>query len=107
MDTSQRINPAPVYIRSVPLQPLAPLSANVGITSTLILFANPSRTSAVFINRSLNVVSFAIDFPAILNAGITLIPNGVWVMDPYTLATGTIFAIASASSSVVAIQEYQ
>ena len=84
----------------------APASASVGTSSAQALASNGSRKGAVFVNRSANTISLAIGAAAVLNSGITLTPNGTWVMDDYTFATGAINAIASAASSTLSIQEF-
>jgi len=89
-----------------PLTPASPTAATVGVASASSLATNANRKGLVMTNTSnarisLNIVGGA----AVLNSGITLFPGGVWVMDDFTFTTSAIFAIASAASSNLAIQE--
>lgn len=87
---------------------LAPASVNIGLTSTAVLAANQLRKGAIFTNRSNNIISFGLSGnAAVLNAGITLSPNGVWVMDAFTFTTGAITAISNVTASALAVQEMQ
>jgi len=86
----------------------APATASVGVASATALAANGNRKGAVFVNLSVNTISFGLDGgAAVLNNGITLTPFGTWVMDDYTFTTGEIRAIASAAASTLSIQEFQ
>lgn len=96
-----------VVERGAGLNPGNPTNASVGISSGSALAANANRTGLVVVNTSSNTVSFGLGVAAVLNNGITLNPNGgTWVMDAYTFTTAQIFAIASAGSSNISIQEY-
>jgi hypothetical protein len=88
------------------LTPASPTTFTAGVASAQAVAANSSRKGLVIINRSTNTVSFGLGAPAVLNSGITLTPNGIWVMDAYTYCTTAINAIASSASSVLAIQEF-
>ena len=95
-------------VDNVSLTGNAPAAVSVGITSTSVLAANASRNGAVFTNTSSHTISFGLSGnAAVLNSGITLSPNGTWVMDKFTFTTGAITAIASAASSNLAVQEFQ
>lgn len=84
----------------------SPTAATVGVTSAQALATNASRLGLVITNTSANTISLGLGAAAVLNSGITLMPNGgVWVMDEYTFGTFAINAIASAASSNLAIQE--
>lgn len=86
----------------------APSSVVVGITSISVVSANALRKGLILTNTSNKTISLGLDgASAVLNTGITLSPNGVWVMDAYTFTTGEITAIASAASGNLAIQEMQ
>jgi hypothetical protein len=86
--------------------PMSPATASVTSSSSQVVAANGNRKGLVIINMGANNVSFGCGATAIVNGGITLIPNGTWVMDQ---ATYTILAInaISPSSSTLSIQEYQ
>ena len=88
-----------------PLTYSAPASATVGLTSASALAANAARKGLILVNRSLATISIAFGNPAVLNSGITLTPNGTYVMEPLTATTQQMFAIASLVGSVLSIQE--
>lgn len=84
----------------------APTSATVGVSSASAVSSNASRKGLVLVNTSQNTISLGVGNTAVLNSGITLAPNGVWVMDEYTFSTGAINAIASAASSNLSVHEF-
>jgi hypothetical protein len=86
----------------------SPIAVSVGLTSGVALAANANRTGFVFVNTSVNNISFGIGSnPAVLNSGITLTPNGVWVSDEYNFTTSAINAIAAGAGSNLTVQEFQ
>lgn len=85
---------------------LAPASASVTSSDSIVVAANASRKKLVIMNLGTVNVHFGDGFAAAINSGITLTPNGTWVMDRYTFTTAAIHAICG-SASVLAIQEYQ
>ena len=89
-----------------PLTASAPSFVNVGLAAANIVNSSAARKGLVLTNthQSLNV-SFGINAAAILNGGITLTPNGVWVMDAFTFTTASVNAIAGGASVNVAVQE--
>lgn len=90
----------------IPLTPASPTAATVAATSGSALAANSNRKGLIMINTSINTISLNIvGGAAVLNSGITLYPGGVWYMDEYSFTTSAIFAIASAASSNLSIQE--
>jgi hypothetical protein len=95
-----------VAVNKTALTPSSPTSASVGVASASALAANASRKGLVLTNLSVNNISFGLGTTAVLNSGITLTPNGTWVMDEYTFCTSQIFAIAGGASSTLAIQEF-
>lgn len=97
--------PLPVT-SNTPLTPASPASASVGTSSGSIVSSNSSRKGLVLINLSAFNVSFGLGAAAVLNNGITLTPNGVWVMDQYTFTTDAIDAIAASAGCTVSIQEF-
>lgn len=89
-----------------PLTGATPTYATVGVTSAEVLASNLNRKGFVFVNTSANNISFGIGNTAVLDSGITLTPNGVWVSDEYNFTTGAINAIAAGASSNLTIQEF-
>jgi hypothetical protein len=85
---------------------LAPATASVTSTDSVVLGSNASRKGLIVINLGSVPVNFGCGFAAINNGGITLTANGTWVMDTFTFTTAAIHAICP-SSSTLAIQEYQ
>lgn len=101
-------NAASFKVTVVPpvLTPSAPTAATVGVASASALAANANRKGLVMTNTSANKISLNIvGGTAVLNSGIVLYPGGTWYMDEFTFTTSAIFAIASAASSNLAIQE--
>lgn len=88
------------------LTPSSPTSAIVGVASGLSLAANANRKGLILTNTSKNTISFGLGVAAVLNSGITLTPNGNWIMDEFNFTTAAINSIASAASSNLAIQEF-
>lgn len=83
----------------------APVNVSVSTTSVLIMAANLARRGMVVVNVSTARVSIGINNPAVLNAGITLYPGGVWTMDDYTFTTQSIAVIGSLAGSI-SVQEF-
>jgi len=99
--------PLPVASQQ-PLTPVAPSTGVVDVNSTLIVVARAARKGLVIVNCSASKVSLGLDTGALLNRGITLMPNGgAWSMDAYSFFVGAVTAIASQAGSVVAIQEFE
>lgn len=84
----------------------SPTFATVGTSSATAVSTNVSRRGLVLTNTSANRISLGIGLTAVLDRGITLYPQGVWVMDEYTFTQEAITAIASAAGSNLAIQEF-
>ena len=84
----------------------APATVSVGEASTVVVARNTDRRGAVFVNTSLNRISFGIGTAAVMDRGITLYPQGVWEMTEHTFTTEAINAIASAEGSALAVQEF-
>lgn len=85
--------------------PATPATANVTSSSSQVVAANTSRKGLVIINLGTVNVSFGCGTTAAINSGITLTPNGTWVMDQYTFTTLAITAICP-STATLSIQEY-
>lgn len=100
------VNTGAVVISKTALTPSSPTTASVGVASASALAANANRKGLVLTNLSVNNISFGLGNAAVLNSGITLTPNGTWVMDEYTFCTSQIFAIAGGAASTLAIQEF-
>jgi len=84
--------------------PTTPATYTATASSTQMLAAN-SRKGLVVINLGTVNVSFGCGTVAILNAGITLLPNGTWVMDQQTFSQAAINVISGGSANL-SIQEY-
>ena len=84
----------------------SPQTASVTSTDSVVLVSNTNRKKLVITNAGTDNVFFGDGLTAVLNSGIMLVPNGVWVMDDFTFTTNSIHAI-SPTSSILAIQEYQ
>lgn len=93
--------------QKIPIIPLAPTSATVGTTSITVVAANAGRTGVIFTNLSANHISIAFNSnTAVINKGITLLPNDRWAMDHFSFTNTVITAVASAANSALSIQEY-
>lgn len=100
-----------IAAQTAPASPAGPgpaLNIAVGVTSVLILAANPNRKGAVFTNVSTSGQRIALGLagPAVLDSGIVLWPGDEWAMDYYTFTPGAISGIASAASGAMAVQEF-
>lgn len=90
-----------------PLVAGTPSGSTVGTSSSVVVASNAARKGLIVTNLSPNVVSLAIGTPAVLNSGITMTGYGsVWQESEYDFVTGDIYAIASAASSLISIQEF-
>ncbi len=89
-----------------PLVAAAPTSASVGVVSAQILATNSSRRGLVLTNLSNATISVGFGSAAVLNAGVTLMPGGTFVMDSFMFSRAAVNTIASAAASTLAIQEY-
>jgi hypothetical protein len=86
----------------------SPTFATVGTSSGTALSSNSSRKGLTLVNTSTATISIAFGAnPAVLYSGITLYPNGSFSMGTYDFTTAAVNAIASASSSNLAIQEWE
>jgi hypothetical protein len=95
-----------VGVTKTALTPSAPAAATVGITSAQAVAANANRKGLVLVNTSANYISLGFGAAAVLYSGITLNPyGGTFVMDEYTYNTGAVYAIASAATSNLGVQE--
>lgn len=75
-------------------------------TSTLVLAANQTRTSAVFINDSDSVIYLALGTAAEANKGIRLNANGgSYEITANNHFPGTVFAICSSSGKNLCVTE--
>lgn len=100
-------SPQPVSTKT-PLTASTPTTATVGTSSAQVVASNSSRKGLCIVNLSSNTISIGLGSnPAVLNSGITLTQLGsVYEMSEYDYVTGAVNAIASASSSVISIQEF-
>lgn len=89
-----------------PLTAAAPTQVAVGVADAVALAANAARRGLVLTNRSANNISLGLGAAAVLDSGITLLPNDSWQMDRDTFTRTAIHAIATAAGSVLGIQEF-
>lgn len=104
-----RVNPDAVLLVDTrsPLAALAPDSATATTTSSAIVAANAGRRGLTLTNLStLVTVSLAFGFPAVANKGIVLSPGAIFHMGEFDFTTSAVNAICSATTAVIAIQEY-
>ena len=86
--------------------PNTPSNFTATTSSTQMLAANPQRRGLVVINLGTANVSFGCNgATAVLNSGITLLPNGTWVMDQFTFCN-TVINVIAGGSCALSIQEY-
>ena len=86
--------------------PSAPSTYTATASSSEAVAVNANRKGLVVINLGTVNVSFGCGVTAVVNSGITLLPNGTWVMDQFTFTTAAINAVAATGTSVLSIQEY-
>lgn len=84
----------------------SPTASTVGTSTILVLAANANRKGLILTNTSTSKIFLGLGASAILNSGIVLYPGGSWTMDEYNFTTVAINAIASITSSNLAIQEF-
>jgi hypothetical protein len=84
----------------------APATVSVTSTSSIVIPANANRKGLVIVNIGDVDVFFGIGATALINSGITLVPNGTWVMDVNTFTKDALHAICSATSTL-SYQDYQ
>lgn len=87
--------------------PVSPATGTASSVSSTVVAANANRKGLIIMNLGAANVHFGCGATAVLNSGITLNPNGVWVMDQYTFTTSAINAIVGTGTATLAIQEYQ
>ena len=93
--------------RNIPsLSASSPAAATVGVASAQAVAANANRRGCVLVNTSAVNISLGFGATAVLNSGITLVPNAAFTMDEFTLHVGAINAIAGAVASNLSVQEF-
>ena len=104
-----RTTPCDVLGNPLPLgggTPMTPATATATTNSSTVVASNSARKGLIVMNLGTTNVHFGCGSTALLNSGITLNPNGVWIMDQYTFTTSAINAIVSTGTATLAIQEY-
>jgi hypothetical protein len=88
---------------------MAPGMATIGTVSTLIQPLNYRRRGLYIGNSSTSgqLISLAFGTAAQNSYGITLDPSGWFMMDRFSFTTDAVYAIATAPSAIVSIQEFQ
>lgn len=85
----------------------SPTAATVGVASGTAVAANDSRKGLYLVNtHTTNRISLAFGATAVLDSGITLYPKQSFWMDEFSFTTALVAAIASGSSTNLAIQEF-
>lgn len=95
-----------VIVDKVALTPASPTAATVGTSSAQALASNSSRKGLILVNTSNNVIYLGFGAAAVVGSGVVLTSYGSFTMQPTTMFTGAVNAIASAVSSNLAIQEF-
>ena len=90
------------------LNPLEPSFFTVKNFSEKILSENTLRYGLYLVNTSKNNISLGFGTKAVLDSGITLVPNAVWCMNESSFYTGDINAISTrlTGGSNLSIQEF-
>jgi hypothetical protein len=91
---------------NISLTPKAPISVLVGLTSSIVVYANVQRKGLIVINSSGNTISLGLGTDAVLYKGITLYPGGTFNMAEEDFYSGVIYGIAGAVNSQLSIQEF-
>jgi hypothetical protein len=88
---------------------LPPGMVTIGNISTLIVPTNPGRHGLYIGNSSTSgqLISLAFGTAAQNSYGITLDPSGWFIMDKFSFTNVDVYAIATAPSAIVSIQEFQ
>lgn len=100
--------PVEVVVRPGDLDASLPANVAVADTSEVVVAASAARHGLVVVNVGSKRISLGLDGnAAVLDAGITLNPNGgTWVMDDRTFTTGAVAAVADTGGSSLAVQEF-
>ena len=95
-------------------QPTAPMTANAPAqlttsgSSQVVVAANSNRSGLVLVNTDgTDSISIGFGAAAVSGSGLTLKPGQTYVMDEYTFNKTTVYAIASANTPNLSIQEFQ
>lgn len=86
---------------NLPISTVTTNDINVALASIQIMAANPNRNANVFQNNGVNPVFLGFDTPAVINQGITLLPNVAW--ESNSVFQGAVFAIAAAGINRVTV----
>jgi hypothetical protein len=84
----------------------SPATVTVGSVDSIVIAQNDNRKGMVITNIGDVDVFFGIGATSVMNSGITLVPNGTWVMDQDTFTKAALHAVCI-SSSILSYQEYQ
>lgn len=87
--------------------PASPASAAVGVVSASAVATNANRRGLILVNTSTSgqIVYLGLGAAAEVGKGLVLYPGDVFEMDDTCYTTGAVYAIASAGSAALAIQE--
>lgn len=104
-DTGSEVQSQRVNLR-IPLTPLAPASAVVGLASNVAVAANAGRKGLILTNTSLATISLGFGFPAVAGKGVVLLPGSSYNMNEWDFNKLVVNAISTAANSNLAVQEY-
>ena len=90
-----------------PITTQTPTSVAVGVASTLVLAANGSRKSAVFVNDSNQPIYLSLGAAAVMNQGIMLPTTGnrKFEINDSNLYLGAVYAIAVGGAKNLTVTE--
>lgn len=92
--------------QKVPLTASAATAVSIATSTTTVVASNANRKGLTLVNLSNAKISLGLGASAVINTGVTLYPGGSWEMDNFNFTTGAVNGIASAASSVLAVQEF-
>lgn len=89
-----------------PINSVTDTKVAVGISSTLVLAANPKRMDAVFVNDSNKPIYLARGNAAVMNEGIRLsATSSKYEINALNLFRGAVYAIASGGAKNLTVSE--
>lgn len=84
---------------------IGPTQVTIGLTSSLLLDANPNRKYAHISNNSGQTIFIQYQAGAVLNQGIKIPPNALYTIESNNLWLGTINAIGVTAGQLIDILE--
>jgi len=103
LDYKEVIMPSPLIW---PIENITTTSVAVGVTTTVVLAANPMRRMAVFVNDSNQPIYLALEDAAVMNQGIRLnATGGTYEINDENLFLGAVNAIAAGGAKNLTVTE--